>query len=55
MRQQTQNSRQHGGGWVGPALYAISIQKETLIILDDPLIGGLYPIDILVIFWFHSL
>ena len=37
MRQQTQNSRQNGGGWVGPALYAISIQEKILIILDDPL------------------
>ena len=37
MRQQTQNSRQNGGGWMGPALYAISIQEKILIILDDPL------------------
>ena len=33
-----QNSRQLGGGWVVPTLYAISIQKQILIILDDPLI-----------------
>ena len=42
MRQQTQNSRQNWGGWVGPALYAISIQKEILIILDDSLGSGHY-------------
>ena len=28
--QHTQNSRQLWGGWVGPTLYAISIQKKTI-------------------------
>ena len=32
-----QNSRQLGGGWVGPTLSAISRQKVTLIILNGPL------------------
>ena len=28
--QHMQNSRQLWGGWVGPTLYAISIQKKTI-------------------------
>ena len=36
--QRTQNSRQLWGGWVGPTLYAISIQKKLLTIMDGPLI-----------------
>ena len=32
-----QNSRQLGGGWVGATLSAISRQKVTLIIVNDPL------------------
>ena len=35
--QHTQNSRQLWGGWVGPTLYAISIQKKILTIMDGPL------------------
>ena len=35
--QHTQNSRQLWGGWVGPTLYAISIQKKLLTIMDGPL------------------
>ena len=31
-----QYSRQLWGGWVGLPLYAISIQKEILTIMDDP-------------------
>ena len=34
--QHTQNSRQLWGGWVGPTLYAISIQKKLLTIVDGP-------------------
>ena len=33
-----QNSRQLGGGWVGATLSAISRQKVTLIIVNDPLL-----------------
>ena len=36
--QHTQNSRQLWGGWVGPTLYAISIQKKLLTIMDGPLV-----------------
>ena len=32
-----QNSRQLGGGWVDATLSAISRQKVTLIIVNDPL------------------
>ena len=32
-----QNSRQLWGGWMGLTLYAISIQKEILTIMDGPL------------------
>ena len=35
--QHTQNSRQLWGGWVGPTLYAISIQKKLLTIMDGPI------------------
>ena len=33
-----QYSRQLWGGWVGLPLYAISIQKEILTIMDGPLL-----------------
>ena len=35
--QHTQNSRQLWGGWVCRTLYAISIQKKLLTIMDGPL------------------
>ena len=36
--QHTQNSRQLWGWWVGLTLYAISIQKKLLTIMDGPLV-----------------
>ena len=42
-----QNSRQLGGGWVGATLSAISRQKVTLIIVNDPLLNVYhrFPVD----------